>query len=57
MPAKVSKVKGGYSVKTPSGTRAKKTSLKKAKAQQKLLNAVDHGWEPTGESVIPERKR
>jgi hypothetical protein len=27
---------------------AKKTSLKKAKAQERLLNAVEHGWEPTG---------
>jgi hypothetical protein len=48
MPAKIGKVNGGYSVKTPNGTHAKKTTLKKAEAQQRLLNAVDHGWKPTG---------
>ncbi len=47
MPAKVSKVKGGYQVKTPNGVHAKKTTKKKAEAQKRLLNAVDHGWKPT----------
>jgi len=50
MPAKVSKVKGGYKVSTPSGTKAKKTTKKKAEAQKRLLNAVDHGFKPTGQS-------
>jgi hypothetical protein len=48
MPAKISKVKGGYEVRTPNSVHAKKTSLKNAKSQQRLLNAVDHGWQPTG---------
>lgn len=47
MPAKISKVKGGYSVKTPNMTHAKKTTKEKAKKQQRLLNAIDHGWVPT----------
>lgn len=42
MPVKVKKVRGGYSVSTPNGVHAKKTTLKKAKAQQRLLNAVEH---------------
>jgi hypothetical protein len=46
MPAKIEKVKGGYSVKTPNATHAKKTTLKKAKGQQRLLNAIDHGFMP-----------
>ena len=46
MPAKVNKVDGGYSVSTPNGVHAKHTTLAKAKAQQRLLNAVDHGWKP-----------
>ena len=46
MPAKVRKVKGGYSVRTPHGVHAKKTTKAKAKAQQRLLNAIDHGWKP-----------
>lgn len=48
MPAKVSKTKGGkYRVSTPSGVHAKGTSKKKAEAQKRLLNAVDHGWKPS----------
>lgn len=48
MPAKVKKTKGGkYQVSTPNMTHAKGTSKKKAKAQQRLLNAIDHGWKPT----------
>ena len=47
MPAKVRKVKGGYSVRTPGGVRAKKTTKKKAAAQKRLLNAIEHGWKPT----------
>ena len=46
MPAKIRKVKGGYSVRTPNGVHAKKTTKRKAKAQQRLLNAIDHGWKP-----------
>ena len=49
MPAKVRKnKKGGYTVTTPGGTKAKNTTKKKAKAQQRLINAIDHGWKPTG---------
>lgn len=48
MPVKIKKVKGGYKVSTPGGTKAKKTTKKKAKAQKRLLNAVEHGWKPTG---------
>lgn len=47
MPAKVRKRGGGYSVSTPHGVKAKKTTKKKAKAQQRLLNAIDHGWRPS----------
>ena len=47
MPVKVRKVKGGYRVSTPGGVKAKRTSKKKAKAQVRLLNAVEHGWKPT----------
>jgi len=48
MPAKISKNKsGGYSVRTPNGVHAKGTTKKKAMAQQRLLNAIDHGYKPT----------
>lgn len=48
MPVKISKVKGGYQVRTPNQVHAKATTLAKAKAQSHLLNAVEHGWKPTG---------
>lgn len=54
MPVKISKKDGDYSVRTPHGIKSKGTTLKKAKAQERLLNAVDHGWKPTG---APARER
>lgn len=47
MPVSIRKREGGYSVSTPGGVKAKKTSKKKAMKQRRLLNAVDHGWKPT----------
>lgn len=49
MPVKISKVKGdGYRVSTPNQVHAKGTTKKKAEAQARLLNGVEHGWKPTG---------
>lgn len=48
MPVKVEKKDGYYRVSTPHGTKAKHTSYEKAMAQKRLLNAVKHGWKPTG---------
>jgi len=54
MPVKIKKTKkGNYRVSTPSGVKSKGTSLKNAKSQERLLNAVDHGFQPTG--VVPKR--
>jgi hypothetical protein len=47
MPVTVEKVNGGFRVSTPHGTKAKHTTKKKAMAQERLLNAVEHGWKPT----------
>lgn len=45
MPVKIQKNKGGsYRVSTPSGIKAKHTT--KAKAQKRLLDAVEHGFRP-----------
>jgi hypothetical protein len=54
MPVSIRKVKGGTQVRTPGGIKAKKTTPAKAKAQQRLLNALDHGWKPTGK---PAKKK
>ncbi len=52
MPVTIRKVgKNKYSVSTPNQTHAKSTSLAKAKAQERLLNAVEHGWKPTGKKA------
>ena len=48
MPAKLKKLKSGkVQVRTPNGVHAKGTTMAKAKAQQRLLNAIDHGYKPT----------
>lgn len=47
MPAKVTKVKGGYRVSTPNAVHAKHTTKRKAEAQKRLINAIDHGFKPT----------
>lgn len=50
MPAKIKKVGSKYQVSTPNAVHAKGTTKAKAEAQQRLLNAVEHGWVPTGAS-------
>jgi len=47
MPVKIRKV-DGYRVSTPGGVKAKHTTRAKAKKQERLLNAAEHGWKPTG---------
>lgn len=43
MPVKLTKLPGGkVKVSTPGGTKAKGTSMKNAKAQERLLNAIEH---------------
>ena len=48
MPASMSKDPSGkgYQVSTPNGVHGSKMTLRNAKAQQRLLNALDHGWRP-----------
>jgi hypothetical protein len=57
MPVKIRKVKGGYRVSTPGGVKAKKTTKKKAKAQKRLLNAIEHGWKPTQRTKARKKKK
>lgn len=52
MPVTISKTKGGYRVSTPNGVHAKHTTKKKAMAQERLLNAVEHGWKPTHKNIL-----
>ena len=58
MPTKITKVGGNrYQVSTPTNVHAKGTTLRKAKAQARLLNAVEHGWQPTKKRKRKRRGR
>lgn len=47
MPTKITRNKSGtYRVSTPHGTKSKSTTKKKAEAQKRLLDAIDHGFKP-----------
>lgn len=59
MPVKIvpitkGKNKGKVRVSTPGGVKAKATTPAKAKAQERLLHGIDHGWTPTGK---PSKKK
>ena len=56
-PVRIKKV-DGYRVSTPHGTKAKSTTLAKAKRQRNLLNAVEaSNWRPTGAKARSLRKK
>ena len=57
MPVKITKTDGKYKVSTPHGTKAKGTTKGKAEAQKRLLNAVEHGWKPTGKPAKKKKKK
>lgn len=58
MPVKIKKTKTGkYTVSTPGGTKSKGTTKAKAEAQARLLNAVEHGWHPTGKKAKKRGKK
>ena len=56
MPASIKKDPSGkgYQVRTPNGIKGSKMTLKNARAQARMLNAIDHGWEPTGKKEDDE---
>lgn len=45
MPVRIRKV-DGYRVSTPGGVKAKETTKKKAHAQRRLLQGIEHGMVP-----------
>jgi len=48
MPVSIKKKGSRYQVRTPNKVHAKATTKKKADAQARLLNAVEHSdWRPT----------
>lgn len=57
MPVTIKKTDGKYRVSTPSRVHAKGTTKEKAEAQRRLLNAVEHGWKPTGKKRRKRKRR
>jgi hypothetical protein len=59
MPVTLRKLSNGkVRVSTPNGVHSKGTTPEKAKAQERLLNAVEHGWKPTkGYGVGKSKKK
>ncbi len=59
MPITIRKTgKGTYRVSTPTSVHAKGTTLAKAKAQERILNAVEHtNWRPTGKKKKKNKKK
>jgi len=53
MPVHIKKI-DGYRVSHNKKVSAKNTTKAKAKKQARLLNAVRHGWKPTGK---PAKKK
>jgi hypothetical protein len=48
MPVKIKKKKGGkYAVSTPRGVKSFGSTFANAKSQERLLNAIEHGFKPT----------
>jgi hypothetical protein len=50
MPAEINKDpgrKGKYTVSTPGGVKGRGLTLRNARRQARLLNAIDHGFKPT----------
>lgn len=46
MPYSINKDDGGYTVRSPKGVKARRTSKSKAERQVRLLQAIKHGFEP-----------
>lgn len=58
MPVKIRKTsKGKYRVSTPHGVKAKAATKENAESQEHLLNAVEHGWKPTGKKKKSKRSK
>lgn len=56
VPVTERRVKGGIRVSTPGGVKAKATTPAKAAAQKRLLNAVEHGFKPSGKPAKRGKK-
>ena len=44
-----------YQVRTPGGVKAKGTTKAKSKGQERLLNALEHGWVKPETPMMPKK--
>ncbi len=58
MPVKIRKTKEGYTTSTPRGVKGRGMSLRDAKRQKRLLNAIEHDptFKPDKKKKTPKRK-
>lgn len=58
MPVSIRRKGRCYQVRTPNRVHARCTSRKNAKAQERILNAVEHNpnWRPTGRRARRSRR-
>lgn len=57
MPVTTRKTAKGYTNATPGGVKGRGMTKRNAMAQKRLLNAVDHGWKPDGETYRDRVRR
>lgn len=57
MPVKIKKKGSRFQVSTPGGVKAFGTTYEKAQSQSRLLNAIEHGWKPTGKPAKARKKK
>lgn len=57
MPVVTRKTKSGYTNRTPGGVKGRGMTKTNAMRQKRLLNAVEHGWKPTGKPAEDIKKR
>ncbi|UCE51992.1 MAG: hypothetical protein JSV31_22435 [Desulfobacterales bacterium] len=48
---------GKWTVSTPGGVKGRGMTLRNANRQIRLLNAVEHGWKPTGAPARDKLKK
>jgi len=52
MPVTIAEKGNRFVVRTPGGVKSKGSTKKNAKAQKRLLLAVEHGWRPTSDGKM-----
>lgn len=56
MPVRITKKNHKFEVRTPGGIKSKSTTLAKAKKQERLLQAIEHGFVPTKNRGVQKRR-